>query len=289
MQYITRTASGDLDLMRCNAILRHIASELAKVVDVATVGLSGGADSTLVAAICVRALGEENVYGYSLPYSTTDQETFNSRSKALAEYLEINHDTLQIIAASNGFCEPFKEDGVGLSELNQGNLRSRLRMVYLYTMNQVVAEKNPTKRCRVIGTGNLSEDYIGYDTKGGDSLADIFPIGLLYKQEVYDLLDTLTSFGEILPEHIDRVPSAGLWEGQTDEQELGHTYNDMAPAIELLRKRANGIDIIDDVLAMTQLSPSETATFIFVKERHTANKHKHEAPPVIALSPYGRD
>ena len=109
------------------------------------------------------------------------------------------------------------------------------------------------------------------DTEGGDALADLFPIGDLFKSEVYQLLDYFVKEGMITEDLIDRVPSAGLWEGQTDEQELGYTYNEMEPAIIEIKKGGE----------IGQLSHSKV--FHFVEDRHRKNKHKHEAPAVFAL------
>ena len=209
-----------------------------------------------------------------MPYSETDNKTFNDRSKRLAEKLGIRHIVLPITRATDQINLSLQIAAIGvetdvrdiraLSTLNQGNTRSRVRMAYLYGV---------AHHCggRVIGTGNLSEDFIGYDTKGGDALADYFPIGDLFKSEVYQLLDYYIAKGTITEDLVDRVPSAGLWEGQTDEGELGYTYNQMEPAIKEVMK--------DKVINATTHSP----IFMFVKDRHLANKHKHEASKVIRL------
>ena len=240
----------------------------------AVIGLSGGADSTLVACLCVKAIGAHNVIGVSMPYSETDNKTFNDRSRRLAEKLEIKHIVLPITRATDEINLSLQIAAIGtednvrnikaLSTLNQGNTRARVRMACLYGV---------AHHCngRVIGTGNLSEDFIGYDTKGGDALADLFPIGDLFKSEVYQLLDYFVKEGMITEDLIDRVPSAGLWEGQTDEQELGYTYNEMEPAIIEIKKGG-------------EIGPlSHSKVFHFVEDRHRKNKHKHEAPTVFAL------
>jgi NAD+ synthase len=133
------------------------------------------------------------------------------------------------------------------------------------------------KKSRVVGTGNLSEDFIGYETKGGDALADIFPIGELYKSEVYQILEYFVQQGTLNDDLIDRTPSAGLWEGQTDEEEIGYSYNEMEQSIRKLRDQETGLTTKD--LDMTSLSELDK----FVQKRHLKNKHKHLAPPVIRL------
>jgi NAD+ synthetase len=216
MNYLTRT-EGELDLLKCSKLVLDLQQGIRSMAEAVVVGLSGGADSTLVAALSVLALGRANVVGLHMPYGAKDHSHFNSRSKKLAEHLGILNYTLPIDQpvsfAEKTICFGSGQDIV-LGQFSQGNLRSRMRMVYLYgvcgQMAQDEASTGLTRRWRVAGTGNLSEDYISYDTKGGDALADFFPIGDLYKQEVYDLLDYLASIHVIKEEHIDRVPSAGL-------------------------------------------------------------------------------
>jgi NAD+ synthase len=248
------------------ALLSKVTKEIREKTDIAIVGLSGGADSTLVSILCTLALGRDNVYGVHMPYNQLDKNTFNARSKSLATKLSINEETVNIQETVDALSNQFYV----LSTLNRGNMRSRMRMVSLYTVACNIAEE-VGRRVRVVGTGNLSEDYIGYDTKGGDALTDFFPIGTLFKSEVYQLLEYFVANGVIDESHVDRVPSAGLWDGQTDESELGYTYNEMEPAI---LRCLNGTKDLNNSLDK------------FVWERHLNNKHKHEAPLVIDLSEF---
>ena len=252
-----------------NGLIDAICQELQSFTDIAVFGMSGGADSTLVAALCCQALGAENVQSLHMPHNDLDKETFNSRSMSAAKKLGIGAKFISIGGISAAINSAVSEvTDSPTSQLNAGNGRSRARMTLLYGASAALAEANPGKRVRVIGTGNLSEDYIGYDTKGGDALADLFPIGELFKSEVYQLLEHFRDAGKLDENHIDRVPSAGLWDGQTDEEELGYSYNDMEPIIRLMLKGEVAPD-------------SEIAKF--VQGMRTANKHKHEAPPSIAL------
>lgn len=250
-----------------NGLLGHVYDEIRKQTDIAVIGLSGGADSTLVALLCVKALGKENVYGIHMPYDNVDYESFNMSSINLAHRLGIGQYLIPITDAVQGLTRRFGTVG-DLSTLNTGNMRSRMRMVTLYTACCHIGETT-NKRSRVIGTGNLSEDYIGYDTKGGDALADFFPIGNLLKSEVYQLLEHFRDEGMIDEEMINRIPSAGLWKGQTDEDELGHTYAEMEPYVLALYS-GEGVDQGDELSK-------------FVWERHINNKHKHEGPPAFDL------
>lgn len=262
--------------MNTEKVRQRIAEGLRAQVDTAVIGLSGGADSLLTTLVCIDAVGRENVYTYSLPFSDLDEKTFNTLSRTYAEHLKVHHKTVRIgeacdrlndtVTAALGLSS--RED---LSVVNSGNARARIRMCTLYGAAHHLNE-TLGKRARVIGTGNLSEDFIGYDTKGGDALADIFPIGELFKSEVYKMLEHFRDSGIIIEEMINRKPSAGLWENQTDEKELGYTYNEMEPAIRgILANDGKPED------------PEPSGIVRFVWDRHLAHKHKHEAPPVIQL------
>ena len=255
-------------------VIKLLTDGIKKATDIATIGVSGGADSTLVTILSMLALGKENVYVYSLPHDDKDIKTFNKRSSELAKQLGVNHEILSIGKACLAAAEDSDYEGYyGISSLNYGNIKSRMRMIYLYTMNQRVAEKTGQK-CRVIGTGNLSEDFIGYDTKGGDALADIFPIGELFKSEVYQLLDFFVEKGLISDDLVDRIPSAGLEDGQTDEKDLGYSYNEMEPVIKYC---------LENYTEMSYTIEKEDDITQFVWKRHVANKHKHMAPFVLNL------
>jgi len=245
--------------MNKTIVYNELMKQISNSADIVVIGLSGGADSTLVATLCSDALGKKNVYGLSLPCGKLDEQTFNERSFRFAEFLGIHHEYISISNVVDAFANSFD----GLSPLNLGNVKSRTRMMFLYSQAGKLAEKNKGKRVRVVGTGNLSEDWIGYDTKGGDALADFFPIGELLKSEVYEMLE----FVGVLEKFIDRAPSAGLEDGQTDEKDLGYYYDEMSKS----------------VLYQFYNIKNETEVDKFVAKRHAANKHKHEAIPVFKL------
>jgi NAD+ synthase len=251
---------------------------IEKETDIAVIGLSGGADSTLVACLCAKALGPKNVYGVHMPYNKTDLDTFNSRSVSMANKLGINSLIAPINDIANSITKTVEEVVGPISITNSGNARSRARMTVLYGVAHQLGDALK-KRVRVVGTGNLSEDAIGYDTKGGDALADFFPIGNMYKSQVYALLDKFRDEGLIGDEHIDRTPSAGLWDGQTDEGELGYTYNDMQPVIEaMLANYSENPNAVLEAVLSKGCGPEISK---FVVDRHFTNRHKHMAPKVL--------
>lgn len=251
-----------------DVVYRNITDSM----DVAVLGMSGGADSTLSAILCREALGADKVYSLHMPMTDRDRDYFNTNSMKAAETLGIHRQVIPIAPIVDPLNEALTATAAPLgdtplSQTNLGNSRSRTRMCLLYGACHHLGTVLNT-RARVIGTGNLSEDYIGYDTKGGDALGDLFIIGDLFKSEVYQLLDHFVGAIGFPESCIDRVPSAGLWAGQTDEGELGYTYNAMEVSIRKLKHRGE---------------PAETDIDRFVQGRHRAHKHKHEAPPVIAL------
>ncbi|USG67275.1 NAD(+) synthase [Brevibacillus ruminantium] len=177
------------------------------------VGISGGIDSAVTAALCVRALGRERVIGvwmpaYSLPVHEED-------SRKLADAIQLNLVTVDIGPAYDALL-PAIENVLALDDKTKGNTKARLRMTTLYAIaNQ--------KGYLVADTCNRSEVYVGYMTKGGDGLADFNPVASLTKHEMRILSRELG-----VPESIiTKPPSADLWEGQTDEQEMGFSYEDL--------------------------------------------------------------
>ncbi len=175
-------------------------------------GISGGVDSSLVAAIARKAVGKDKLFCYSLPiHSHADDE---KDAKRLAEQIDIN---LKVVNLSNVFDEYINAlDGHDFSRLTRSNLKVRMRMVSLFAFAQ-------EHKGLVLGTDNADESYVGYFTKYGDGAVDLLPIVHLTKAEVreaaklYGVSDDLAN----------RTPTAGLFEGQTDETEMGVKYDDL--------------------------------------------------------------
>jgi NAD+ synthase len=172
----------------------------------AIVGISGGIDSAVIAALCTRAIGKENVVGVLMPYDNQDMQD----AKLISDFLSLETKDVNIKNIVDSF------DFLNLGKIGKGNVMARTRMAILYVFAN---ELNGF----VMGTGNKSEIEIGYFTKYGDAGVDIEPIGDLYKTEVFQLAKLLG-----IPEKIiTKKPSAGLWDGQTDEDEFGLTYEEL--------------------------------------------------------------
>lgn len=186
----------------------------------AVIGLSGGVDSSVTAALCVHALGKRRVWGFLLPCHTAPAEIQDARLVARELGVRFRLHDLGPVYDSLVRLLP------GLSALARANLKPRLRMLALY------AHAN-SRNALVVGTGNKSELLAGYFTKYGDGGVDLLPIGNLYKRQVWELSRELG-----VPERIiTKPPTAGLWEGQTDEGEMGITYRELDGILEALERR----------------------------------------------------
>lgn len=191
-------------------ILREfIRDEVSKVgVDRVVLGLSGGVDSSVSAALAARALGPDKVVGAMLPYRSSSSESLTD-ALAVAKACAIETQTVDITPQIDAY---FADRG-DASNLRRGNKMARERMTILYDMS---AERGAL----VLGTSNKTELLLGYGTLYGDMASAINPIGDLYKTQVWGLAAHLQ-----LPESvIAKPPTADLWSGQTDEQELGFGY-----------------------------------------------------------------
>lgn len=187
----------------------------------AVIGLSGGVDSSLVAFLTVQALGQENVLGVRMPYKSSAKDSADHAGSVI-ETLGIPHETIEITPMVEPLLARFPE----MSPLRMGNIMARQRMIVLFDRS---AEFNGL----VVGTSNKTETLLGYTTQFGDNAAAIQPIGDLYKHQVRQLARAIG-----VPEAIiDKAPSADLWPGQTDEEELGYTYDEVDQLLYLLVDR----------------------------------------------------
>ncbi len=186
-----------------------IRSEVTKVgLERVVVGLSGGVDSSVSAALAARALGPDKTTGIMMPYRTSSDRSL-ADARALAEVTGIGTETVEITAQIDTYFAAYPEAG----RLRRGNKMARERMTILY-------DHSAEREALVLGTSNKTELLLGYGTLHGDMASAINPLGDLYKTQVWGLARYLE-----LPEAIvDKAPSADLWSGQTDEDELGFGY-----------------------------------------------------------------
>ena len=213
----------------------------------AVVGISGGVDSSVVAALCKEALGNDRVIGVLLPRGEQRDICF---ADMLCDFLGIRKYELNINEAVNAIEMQMSFAHIKKSEQTLINLPARIRMATLYAVSQSV-------NGRVANTSNLSESYVGYDTRWGDSVGDFSPLAWLTKTEIR-LIGKELGLPDIL---VDRTPTDGLC-GKTDEQRFGFTY-----------------DVLDKYIRTGKIESSVT------KERidamHEKNKFKLEPIPAF--------
>ncbi len=220
-------------------------------------GMSGGIDSATTAALCVKALGRENVVSLGLPIESLPEDLEDG--KFVADHLGIK---FLVCDLTSSYKEYLKVLPLGLdsNQLAKANIKPRLRMTMIYYVGQSLGGY------LVGGTGNRAECAIGYFTKYGDGGVDFEPLGGLYKCEVREVARLLR-----IPEKIViRPPSAGLWQGQTDEGEIGIAYSVLD---EILYR-------IDYNLNFEGLNKEDVEK---VKKMMKRAEHKNKMPPIYQI------
>jgi NAD+ synthase len=196
-----------------------IKSEVTRVgYSRAVLGLSGGIDSALSFVLAVQALGPENVLAVRMPYRSSSPDSLE-HAQMLIDHFKTPSETIEI----TDMVEPLFARDPALSKQRKGNIMARERMIILYDQSEAF-------KGLVIGTSNKTEILLGYSTLWGDMASALNPIGDLYKTQVRQLSRAL----EVPAQLVDKAPSADLWVGQTDEGELGFTYEQVDKLLFLL-------------------------------------------------------
>jgi len=223
----------------------------------AILGLSGGIDSTVAAYLAVRALGSENLLGLILPEKDVTPAEDVKDAENVCNILNIKYEKIDISSILECYSRVLQIEKA--PKVVAGNLKARVRMILLYWHANL-------RKLLVIGTGNKTEILLGYSTKYGDAAADIMPLAGLFKKDIWDIAERL----ELPRGIIEKKPAAGLWPGQTDEDELGITYRD---ADLILLEIENGTCHED----LVKLYGSAKVNLILRKIK--SSQHKRELPP----------
>ncbi|SHG98733.1 NH(3)-dependent NAD(+) synthetase [Thermosyntropha lipolytica DSM 11003] len=243
--------------MNVKAVAEYLVSWLRNEVEKAgakgvVLGISGGIDSAVAAVLAQKAWGE-NCLGLILPCESSVEDRMHAQ--LLVDTFKINHRIVELTDVyrllTTKFESYLKIEGVK-GRLLRANIKPRLRMITLYYSAQA-------RDYLVVGTSNKSEISIGYATKHGDSAVDLQLLGDLLKEEVYELAHYLGIPEEI----INKPPSAGLWEGQTDEGEMGITYAELDTYLKTGEGRPEVVEIIQDM--------------------HRKSEHKRRMPPIAYI------
>lgn len=200
--------SANTGLLR-RILVGFLRDEIRKVgVNKAVLGLSGGIDSALVAFIAAEALGPENVHAICMPYKSSNPES-EAHARLVAQACAVNFTVIPITAMVDAYFDMFSD----ADSIRRGNKMARERMTILFDQSALLSGL-------VLGTSNKTELLLGYGTLYGDMASALNPIGDLYKTQVWQLSEAMGVPQAV----IEKKPSADLWAGQSDEEELGFSY-----------------------------------------------------------------
>jgi NAD+ synthase len=227
----------------------------------AVLGLSGGLDSALSCFLAAEALGPKNVLAVRMPYKTSSDDSLEHAQEVI-DQLGVQSLTVPITDMVDPLFELFPD----ANQMRRGNAMARARMIVLYDQSEAF-------KGLVVGTGNKTEILLGYTTVYGDSANALNPIGDLYKTQVRQLSRAIGVPSGI----VDKAPSADLWKGQTDEDELGFTYAEVDRLLYLLvDQRYSAEDCVE--------AGFESEFVREVVERVRRNHFKRVLPPVAKLT-----
>lgn len=227
----------------------------------AVIGLSGGIDSAISAYLAAQALGAENVLALRMPYATSSPASL-SDAESVIEDLSLPH----LIVPISEMADPLIERFPDMNPLRKGNIMARLRMITLYDQSMAWGGL-------VLGTSNKTEFLLGYSTIYGDSGVALHPIADLYKYQVRQMARHLSVPAAI----IEKPPSADLWVGQTDEDELGFGYDQADQVLFLL---------VDERYTVDEVAAEgfDRDFVVQIWERVKANHYKRTMPNIAKLS-----
>lgn len=240
-------------------LVGFVRDETRKVgINDVVLGLSGGIDSALVAFIAAEALGSEHVHGICMPYKTSNPQS-EDHARLVAQACGINFSVIPITPMIDAYFDNFSD----ADQMRRGNKMARERMTILF-------DHSACYGALVLGTSNKTELLLGYGTLYGDMASALNPIGDLYKTNVWQLSEAMSVPRAV----IDKKPSADLWEGQTDEEELGFSYRLVDQLLyQMIDCRAPREKLIEDGF---------NALFIDTIQNKIQRSHFKRRLPVIA-------
>lgn len=244
------------EILRIQSFLKETLKKTGKKKII--VAVSGGVDSSVSVSLCSKAIGVENMILVLLPYGNLNQKGLKN-SMLLINHLNVPQKSIKTIDIRPAVDLVCKHLGISETEhTRKGNIMARIRMIMLFD----IAKKSDAL---VLGTENRSEYYLGYFTRFGDEASDIEPIRHLFKTQVYELARIL----DIPPEIISSPPTAGLWEGQTDEDQFGFSYKEADKILELY---------FDQNVPFDKISLTDHPKRNEVRKIVLQNKFKHKTP-----------